>query len=157
MQSKKTWHILRVVIFYMSAIIAFCGVNQTILAADLTVEVTDFEGNVIQLQHARAFIPTPTSCDSCPPKIVTLDGIKVMVDDAPQIILWENIVRIEKEHGDKDTLTLLLTDGKTQLVELFTELDQFLAGDRTQDEYNAIRIKEITKIEVIRGNKEEPR
>ena len=66
-----------------------CFIGVPARADQLALEVRDFEGNVYQLQNARIFIESPVSCCSCPPKIVTFDGIEVMDASETYIIPWE--------------------------------------------------------------------
>lgn len=152
MNNKNIGNLLIFIMLGLCSLIAFSYEGDGAQAAPLTLEVTDFQGQVLHLENARAFIPTPTSCDSCPAKIVTLEGIKVIAAAAPQIIPWDVIVRVEKEKPDHDAITVLLTNGQTQKVALFTELAQFLSGDLDRAEYKALQLKDVKLLNVIRKN-----
>ena len=104
MKIKTTDNPLNVTRFYLPliAIILFAAipVQADQLTLEVTLEVTDFEDKILRLQDARIFAEVPTSCDSCPAKVETFDGIEVVDDSEKTFIFWKNIERIEKEDAD---------------------------------------------------------
>jgi len=131
----------------ISAIIVVGGVVQ---AEELSVEVVDWEGHEAQLLNARIFVLTPTSCDSCPPEVVTLDGIRVRDNEQAYIIPWDVIERIEKQEADTSIMMVILTDETVMTVELDEDLEQSLSGDRNSDEYYVIPMRKVHLLHVMR-------
>ncbi len=133
-----------------SLIAIIASVGGIAQADQLSVEVVDWQAQEVQVLNARIFVPTPTSCDSCPPKIITLDGIKVRDDEQIYIIPWDVIESVEKEDADTGTIKVVLTDGTLMTVELDENLEQFLSGDVNPDEYYVIPMSAVQRLNVMR-------
>ena len=146
-----------VVICTLILIAIGCFIGVPAQADQLALEVTDFEGNVFQLQNARIFIESPVSCCSCPPKIVTFDGIEVMDASETYIIRWEVVEGMEKEYEDKDQITIFLRDGKTLSINLSDSAEQFLSGDTDPAAYRIFRIQEVKHFKVVQNEDQSPK
>lgn len=138
---------------FLLCITIVCGISAPVLAEEgLNLEVVDFEGNIFHFQNARIFVEIPTSCDSCPFKVVTLDGVEVINDSEKTVIFWKDLKRIEKEKVDSDNLTIPLTDGKTLTVELSVYPEQILSGDTERGEYRTFQVQRLKLLKVLRDN-----
>lgn len=150
MKRRIRRHRLMVLISGLALIVTVCAVAGETQTKYMTLEVTDFDGHRVHLRNAYMFVAVPTACDSCPSKIVPLDGIEILIDAEKQIISWETIEHLEKEQASNDQITVFLMNAQEQKAVLSLDTEQALAGDTEQGDYYTLPIQQVKLLKVIR-------